>query len=233
VFAKSYAKDALLRILTEYFRRTATVIPSSYIICLIMQRCCQDDYAMLLRLCASLLLVATAAGCSSQLSTSVEHVPSTIPYTSSRTLSAPHVTLASWYGPGFDGRSTSTGEVFDSRRYTAASRALPLGSYARVTNLDNGQSVVVRINDRGPFVHGRGIDLSQAAAERLGFRHDGLARVEVTRLDATASAIPVEPQRWKGTAQVRRYYHWRRSHHDHSRHLVRNPFMSWLLEVTR
>jgi rare lipoprotein A (peptidoglycan hydrolase) len=185
-----------------------------------------------LRFPVPVLLAIAAAGCSSQLPTSVERLSSTPP-ASSRTVSAPHVTLASWYGPGFDGRNTSTGEVFDSRRYTAASRALPLGSYARVTNLDNGQSVVVCINDRGPFVHGRGIDLSQAAAERLGFRHEGIARVEVTRLDATASAIPVEPQRWKGTARVRRYYHSRRRHHGHSRHLVRNPFTSWLLELTR
>jgi rare lipoprotein A (peptidoglycan hydrolase) len=198
-----------------------------------MQRCCEDDYAMLLRLCASLLLAVAAAGCSSQLPMSVERLPSTIPPARSRTGSAPHMTLASWYGPGFNGRSTSSGEVFDSHRFTAASRALPLDSYARVTNLDNGRSVVVRINDRGPFVHGRGIDLSQAAAERLGFRHEGVTRVEVTRLDATASAIPVEPQRWKGTARIRRYYHRRRRHHGHSRHLVRNPFMSWLLELTR
>jgi rare lipoprotein A (peptidoglycan hydrolase) len=188
---------------------------------------------MLLRLRAFLLLITAAAGCSSQLPMSIERLPSTIPSVSSRTVSAPHVTLASWYGPGFDGRTTSTGEVFDSHRFTAASRALPLGSYARVTNLDNGQSVVVRINDRGPFVHGRGIDLSQAAAKGLGFRHEGIARVDVTRLDATASAIPVKPQRWKGTARVRRYYHWRRRHQGHSRHLVRNPFTSWLLELTR
>jgi len=143
------------------------------------------------------------------------------------------VTLASWYGPGFNGRSTSTGETFDSHRFTAASRALPLGSYARVTNLDNGQSVVVRVNDRGPYVRGRGIDLSQAAAERLGFRREGVARVQVTRLDATASAIPEEPQRWTGTVRVHRRYHWRRSHRGRSWRVVRNPLTSWLLELTR
>jgi rare lipoprotein A len=147
-------------------------------------------------------------------------------------MSTPHVTLASWYGRGSDGRSTSTGEIFDSRRYTAASRTLPLGSYARVTNLDSGQSVVVRINDRGPYVRGRGIDLSQAAAERLGFRREGLARVRVTRLDATASAVPVELVGWTGMARVHRRYHWYRRRHSRHTRLV-NPFTGWLLELTR
>jgi rare lipoprotein A len=187
---------------------------------------------VLLRLRTSLLLVAAAAGCSSQLPASVERRPSASPIAASRSVSAPHLTLASWYGPGFNGRSTSTGEAFDSHRFTAASRALPLGSYARVTNLENGQSVVVRINDRGPYVGGRGIDLSQAAADRLGFRREGVARVQVVRLDATASAIPVEPRRWTGTVRVRRRDHWRRRR-GHSWHLVRNPITSWLLELTR
>jgi len=188
---------------------------------------------VLLRFRASLLLVAAAVtGCSSQPPAFVERRPSTIPRSASRSISAPHLTLASWYGPGFNGHSTSSGEVFDSHRLTAASRTLPLGSYVRVRNLDNGQSAVVRVNDRGPYVHGRGIDLSQAAAERLGFKREGLAHVQVTRLDATASAIPAEPQPWSGTARVRRRYHWRRRY-GHSRHLVKNPLMSWLLELTR
>ena len=182
---------------------------------------------------ACLLFAAAAAGCSSQPSASVARLPSTIPPLSSRSLSAPHVTVASWYGPGFYGRSTITGETFDPHRLTAASRALPLGSYARVTNLENGQSVVVRVNDRGPYVRGRGIDLSPSAADRLGLRREGLARVRVTRLDATASAIPAEPQRWTGKVRVRRRYHWRSGHHSHSSHLVRNPLTSWLLELAR
>jgi len=141
--------------------------------------------------------------------------------------------LASWYGPGFDGRNTSTREIFDAHRFTAASHALPLGSYARVMNLDNGQSVVVRVNDRGRYLRGRGIDLSQAVAERLGFRREGVARVRVTRLDATASAIPEEPERWTGTVRVRRHYHWHRRRYGRSWHRVRNPLTSWLLELTR
>jgi rare lipoprotein A (peptidoglycan hydrolase) len=180
-----------------------------------------------------LLLVAAAAGCSSQPPASIARPPSTTLALSSRSLSAPHITLASWYGPGFDGRSTSTGEAFDPHRLTAASRALPPGSYARVTNLDNGQSVVVRVNDRGPYVRGRGIDLSQAAADRLGFRREGIARVRVTRLDTTASAIQAQPQRWTGTARVHRRYRRHRRRQGHSWHLVRNPLTSWLLELTR
>ncbi len=186
---------------------------------------------MALRFPVAVLLAA--AGCSSQLPTSGWRQPSTISSISNRSVSAPHITLASWYGPGFNGRTTSSGEVFDSHRFTAASRALPLGSYVRVTNLDNSRSVLVRINDRGPFVHGRGIDLSEAAAERLGFRHEGIARVGVTRLDETASAIPMEPERWTGTVRVRHYYHRRRRHHRYSRHFVRNPLTSWLLELIR
>jgi len=182
---------------------------------------------------ACLLLVAALAGCSSQSVPSVGYVPSTITRESNPIASTPHVTLASWYGPSFNGRATSTGETFDSRRLTAASPALPLGSYARVTNLDNGQSVVVRVNDRGPYVRGRGIDLSQAAAERLGFKREGLARVRVTSLDSTASAIPAEPERWAGTVRVRRRYYKHRHRHGPFRRSVRNPFAGWLLVLVR
>lgn len=86
---------------------------------------------------------------------------------------------ASWYGSKFHGRRTSSGEAFDMYRYTAAHRTLPLPSFARVTNLDNGRSVIVRVNDRGPFRKNRLIDVSYAAAVRLGFADRGTARVEV------------------------------------------------------
>jgi rare lipoprotein A len=86
---------------------------------------------------------------------------------------------ASWYGPGFHGRRTANGEVFDQHRLTAAHRSLPLGAVAQVTNVANGSSVRVRINDRGPFVKGRVIDLSHAAAARLGMKRSGLARVRI------------------------------------------------------
>lgn len=89
---------------------------------------------------------------------------------------------ASYYGNKFHGRRTSSGEVYDMYAFTAAHKTLPLPSYARVTNLDNGKSVVVKINDRGPFHSSRIIDLSYAAAVKLGYREKGTARVEVRAL---------------------------------------------------
>lgn len=95
---------------------------------------------------------------------------------------------ASWYGPGFHGRKTATGQRYDPQDLTAAHRKLPLGTSATVTNLENGRQVEVEINDRGPYAGGREIDLSKAAAERLGILDDGTApvRIEVTKeqLDA-------------------------------------------------
>ena len=90
--------------------------------------------------------------------------------------------LASYYGNKFHGRRTSNLEVYDMYAFTAAHKTLPLPSFARVTNLDNGKSVVVRVNDRGPFHDGRVIDLSYAAAVKLGYRDKGTARVEVRGL---------------------------------------------------
>ena len=90
--------------------------------------------------------------------------------------------VASWYGPGFAGRRTANGERFNPSEYTAAHRTLPFGSKVRVTH--NGRSVVVRINDRGPFHGGRVIDLSQAAAEELGLRRAGSGRVQLALLDS-------------------------------------------------
>jgi rare lipoprotein A len=87
--------------------------------------------------------------------------------------------LASWYGRGFRGRRTANGEVYDVANLTAAHPTLPLPSYARVTNLTNGRSVVVRINDRGPFRSDRLIDVSASAAELLGFARAGTAKVKV------------------------------------------------------
>jgi rare lipoprotein A len=87
--------------------------------------------------------------------------------------------IASWYGPGFHGRATSSREVFDMYDMTAAHPSLPLGTRVMVTNLANGRSAEVRINDRGPFAKGRIIDLSYAAARILGFIGPGTARVSV------------------------------------------------------
>lgn len=87
--------------------------------------------------------------------------------------------IASWYGQKFHGRRTSNGEVYDMFTMTAAHKTLPIPSYVKVTNIDNGLSIVVRVNDRGPFHEGRIIDLSYAGAVKLGFLNRGTARVEV------------------------------------------------------
>ncbi|MBN2352147.1 MAG: septal ring lytic transglycosylase RlpA family protein [Spirochaetales bacterium] len=92
------------------------------------------------------------------------------------------VGTASWYGGKFQGRKTASGEIFDTRAFTAAHRSLPFGTMVRVTNLDNGKSVVVRINDRGPFVVGRLIDVSRAAAVELDMMKTGVARVSLVVL---------------------------------------------------
>jgi hypothetical protein len=95
---------------------------------------------------------------------------------------------ASWYGPGFHGKLTASGEIYDERAMTAAHNFLPFGSRAKVTHVTTGRSVEVRINDRGPFVPGRIIDLSRAAARALGILESGIARVRVEGLGASPSA---------------------------------------------
>lgn len=87
--------------------------------------------------------------------------------------------LASWYGPNFHGRLTANGEIYDQYHLSAAHPTFPLPSYARVTNKKNGNSVIVRVNDRGPFAHGRIIDLSSKAADLLSMKNDGVAAVQV------------------------------------------------------
>jgi len=86
---------------------------------------------------------------------------------------------ASYYGAGFQGKKTATGEKFDQNERTAAHPALPLGTKATVTNLENGKSVDVKINDRGPYVKGRDIDLSKSAAKELGMTKEGVAPVKI------------------------------------------------------
>jgi rare lipoprotein A len=89
------------------------------------------------------------------------------------------VGTASWYGEDFDGKPTASGEDYDMYDMTAAHPTLPLGSYVKVTNLHNGRAVVVKVNDRGPIVPGRIIDLSYGAAQVLEFQHKGLQRVRL------------------------------------------------------
>jgi rare lipoprotein A len=97
--------------------------------------------------------------------------------------------VASYYAHKYHGRTTASGERFDMHAMTAAHRTLPFGTRVRVTNRDNGKSVVVRINDRGPFVKGRVIDLSLAAAKKLGMVDAGLAQVELRPIDGSRQGI--------------------------------------------
>lgn len=203
-------------------------------------------------MCAALWL----AGCSAYNAASIPARPAPRPAVEAAPGSG-HVTVASWYGPGFIGQRTASGEVYHRDDLTAASRSLPLGTRVRVTNLSTGRAVVVRINDRGPYVRGRGIDLSQRAAERIGLNHSGIARVAVTRLDATVTAsaapsAPPPPEQWSGRARMSHYTarHYRRTRHytDHYRHhyqyasvssyhsshrMVANPVGDWLLQMVR
>jgi rare lipoprotein A len=109
---------------------------------------------------------------------------------------------ASWYGSKFHGRRTSSGEPYDMHLATAAHKALPLPTYAEVTNLDNGKKVVVKINDRGPFKDDRIIDMSYGAALRLGMVDTGTARVEVRAIDAGAVNIAAAPPPREVTVEV-------------------------------
>lgn len=112
------------------------------------------------------------------------------------TLVAPKVTqqivgelgLASWYGEEFQGNTTASGEVYDMNGFTAAHRSLPIGTKLKITNLRNKRSLVVRINDRGPFVHNRILDVSKAAAFRLGFMASGLAHVRAEIVSLPSSS---------------------------------------------
>ena len=98
--------------------------------------------------------------------------------------------IASWYGPGFHEKQTANGEVFDQNSMTAAHRTLPLPSAVRVTNLENGRAIVLRVNDRGPFARGRIIDISRRGAQLLGFINEGTAKVRV-------EILPDESQKLK------------------------------------
>ncbi len=137
----------------------------------------QVDYRPAGRRLASLIVAVALAAALLAVPAPETHVPS-------QGDTAPTWTQngkVSWYGPGFHGRQTANGEIFNTNEMTMAHRSLAFGSQVRVTNLDNGRSIVVRVNDRGPYVGGRIADLSHAAASRLGFVEDGVvhARIEL------------------------------------------------------
>ncbi len=120
------------------------------------------------------LATALLAGCDKPPQNAAEAAPPPAP--------PAQVGEASYYGPHFNGRRTASGTRFDPHSNIAAHRDLPLGTTARVTNLENGRSAEVRVEDRGPYARGRIIDLSPATADQLGMRHQGTAKVEVQPL---------------------------------------------------
>jgi rare lipoprotein A len=150
----------------------------------------------LARTCCALLLLVSVAGCASHRGTQSSGAAVGrgmykvgAPYTIDGVIYTPmeefqHVEtgVASWYGPGFHGKSTANGETYDQTDHTAAHRTLQMPAVVRVTNLDNGRSTVVRVNDRGPYARGRVIDVSRAAAEELDMTHSGTAKVRIEQL---------------------------------------------------
>jgi rare lipoprotein A len=101
------------------------------------------------------------------------------------------IMLASWYGPRFHGRKTANGEVFDELAYTAAHKKFRFGTLLRLTNPNNERSIIVRINDRGPYIRGRELDLSRAAATELGIIDKGVARLNIEQVTLKGTNFPV------------------------------------------
>lgn len=117
------------------------------------------------------------SGCTPEQSKLAKHEKKSTATYSART----EVGEASWYGPGFHGKKTANGEIFDQTKMTAAHPSLPMGTEVRVTNLDNNETVKVRINDRGPYAKDRVIDISRAAAKKLDMDTDGVAQVKIEK----------------------------------------------------
>ena len=157
----------------------------------------------LVRTCGALLLLASVAGCASHRGTGgggasaqrgmykvgAPYVIDGVTYTPMEEFAHVETGVASWYGPGFHGKYTANGEVYDQSDRTAAHRTLQMPSVVRVTNLDNGRSTVVRVNDRGPYARGRVIDVSRAAAEELNMTHSGTAHVRIEQLGMESQAL--------------------------------------------
>ncbi len=123
-------------------------------------------------------------------------------YTPTETYNFTQTGIASWYGPQFHGKKTANGEIFDMNDLTAAHKTLQIPSIVRVTNLENGRSVVVRINDRGPFKRGRVIDMSKRAAEILQFKNQGTARVKIQLLPEESRKVAEAAKRGDSTQGV-------------------------------
>jgi rare lipoprotein A len=194
------------------------------------------------------LLAFMLAGCSSQNFTPASSSGTSYYSPSPQSYRGTRTEVASWYGPGFAGHRTSNGEIYNPEGLTAASPTLPLGSHVRVVNPDTGRSVVVRINDRGPYVHGRSLDLSHGAAQQIGLTGKGVGRVQVTPTatstpsatwntsDYAENSVTAAPRhvsyvsyrpRSTYVAARRRHYHSYSSSYS-SHRTVSNPIGAWL-----
>ncbi len=154
-----------------------------------------------LRLSGAILILAAAAACSSPTGNSsgggsrgaykigTPYSIDGVAYTPTEEFGHVESGMASWYGPGFHGKATANGERYDQNDRTAAHRTLQMPSIVRVTNLDNGNSTVVRVNDRGPFARNRVLDLSRAAATDLDMIKSGVVRVRIEQLSAESQAV--------------------------------------------
>jgi rare lipoprotein A (peptidoglycan hydrolase) len=192
---------------------------------------------------AILFVVATAMfGCSAQHAPQYQYSSPATYRSYSSVPPGSRVEVASWYGPGFAGHSTSTGETFNPNELTAASKTLPIGSRVRVINPDNGRSVVVRINDRGPFVRGRSLDLSHRAAREIGLTAKGVGRVQVSAAGATSydapayrsSPLPAQVSYASNEARpvhIRRSTYHQRTRQSSTRRRVSKPIGAWLASV--
>jgi len=155
----------------------------------------------------ALTIVALGVGCSLHEQANAQEIHSVHPSALSRTCEQPAFTqagTASWYGRQNQGRTTASGEPFDASRLTAAHRSLAFGTVLRVSDLTTGRTVKVRVNDRGPYVRGRILDLSAEAAKVLGIRQEGVARVriEVLASDQNAQRSGSECRRRSGSRVV-------------------------------
>ncbi|MGO9059935.1 MAG: septal ring lytic transglycosylase RlpA family protein [Candidatus Binataceae bacterium] len=205
-------------------------------------RSAQQEQALAERL---LLLVLAASLLLSGCSTMTRPSPSAAPDAGPLSAAPPaYVVTASWYGAKLSGRRTSSGEVFNPNELTAASRSLPIGSRVKVTNVSNGRAVVVRINDRGPFVKGRSIDLSHAAAQRIGLTRKGVGRVQIARADSSRvqpppTVLPVSYAAMAASRAAPRWRTWSSSsqshvrprHRNSRRRIVSNPIGDWILSA--
>lgn len=160
--------------------------------------------ASFLRVCGALLLAASVAACGSSggrgggsggtaqrgaYKVGAPYKIDGVTYTPQEEFNRVETGVASWYGPGFHGKSTANGERYDQNERTAAHRTLQMPAIVRVTNLDNGLSTVVRINDRGPFARSRIIDLSRTAAQEIDIIRGGTGRVRIDQLSAESLAV--------------------------------------------